>query len=138
MSSTRANNPMPKESEKQHTRLQKGNAMVEFALILPVFLLLVFGMIFYSLALYDKIILTMAVREGARAGAIGASTSDATDAANDFNDQLISLGSPSTPTFTPDINSSTKIVTVTAAYNYPKFYVFPAMSLSAVTTMRLE
>ena len=127
-----------KSPAKEYAQSQKGNAMVEFALILPVFLTLVLGMMYYSIALYNKIVLTMAVREGARAGAISASTSNATDAANDFNDKLISLGSPSTPTFTPAINSGTKIVTVTATYNYPEFYVFPAISLSAETTMRLE
>ena len=134
----RADKIMLKVTAKAYDRSQKGYALAEFALILPLFLTLVFGMIFYSLALYNKIILTMAVREGARAGAISANTSAAIDAADDFNDELISLGSPSTPTFTPAINSGTKIVTVTAAYNYPKFYVFPAISLSAETTMRLE
>lgn len=138
MSTMRANRAMFKVTAKKHVRSQKGNAMVEFALILPLFLTLVFGMIFYSLALYNKIILTMAAREGARAGAISANTSDAIAAADDFNDKLISLGGSSTPTFIPDINSGTKMVSVLAAYNYPKFYVFPGIDLTAETTMRLE
>ncbi|TNJ37561.1 pilus assembly protein [Chlorobaculum thiosulfatiphilum] len=48
-------------------RRQKGNAMVEFAFILPVFLLLLFGVIYFSVALYNKTVLAIATREGARA-----------------------------------------------------------------------
>jgi Flp pilus assembly protein TadG len=43
---------------------------VELALILPVFLLLIFGLIEFSVAFYDQAILTQATREGARAGVV--------------------------------------------------------------------
>ena len=49
---------------------QRGTATVELALILPVFLLLVFGLIELSVAFYDQAILTQASREGARAGVV--------------------------------------------------------------------
>lgn len=45
---------------------QKGAAMVEFALILPLFLVLVFGIIEFSLMLYDQALITNASREAAR------------------------------------------------------------------------
>jgi Flp pilus assembly protein TadG len=45
---------------------QKGAAMVEFAIVLPLFLVLVFGIIEFSLMLYDQAIITNASREGAR------------------------------------------------------------------------
>ena len=54
----------------ERAQSQKGNALVEFALILPVFLALIFGVVTFSLALYNKTVLTMATREGARAGAV--------------------------------------------------------------------
>ncbi len=47
---------------------QKGAAMVEFAMVLPLFLVLVFGIIEFSLMLYDQAIITNASREGARSG----------------------------------------------------------------------
>lgn len=47
-----------------------GAAVVEFAFVLPVLLLLFFGIIEFSVALYDKAILTNASREAARAGAM--------------------------------------------------------------------
>jgi len=49
---------------------QKGAAAVEFALVLPVLLVLVFGIVEFSVALYDKAVITNASREGARAGII--------------------------------------------------------------------
>lgn len=49
---------------------QKGAAVVEFALILPLLLLLLIGTIDMSLALYDKSVITNASREGARAGIV--------------------------------------------------------------------
>ncbi len=47
-----------------------GQALVEFALILPLLLILFFGIIEFSLALYNKIVITNACREGARAGIV--------------------------------------------------------------------
>lgn len=44
--------------------------MVEFALVLPVFLLLVFGAIEFGRAYYDLHLLTNAAREGARVGSL--------------------------------------------------------------------
>ena len=49
---------------------QRGIAVVEFALILPLLLLLLLGCIDISLALLDKSLITNASREGARAGIV--------------------------------------------------------------------
>jgi Flp pilus assembly protein TadG len=49
---------------------QRGTSSVELALILPVFLFLVFGLIELSVALYDQAVLIQASREGARAGIV--------------------------------------------------------------------
>lgn len=49
---------------------QRGAAVVEFALILPLLLLLLIGSIDLSIALYDKAVITNASREGARAGIV--------------------------------------------------------------------
>jgi Flp pilus assembly protein TadG len=48
----------------------RGASAVEFAIILPILILLVFGIIEFSLALYDKAMITNASREGARAGIV--------------------------------------------------------------------
>ena len=49
---------------------QRGAAVVEFALILPILLGLLVGGIDASMALYDKAVITNASREGARAGIV--------------------------------------------------------------------
>ena len=52
---------------------QKGAAAVEFALVLPMLVMLAFGIIEFSLLLYDKAVITNASREGARAGIVSQS-----------------------------------------------------------------
>ncbi len=51
-------------------RRDRGAAAVEFALLLPVLLLLVFGLIDFGRALNAQITLTQAAREGARAASL--------------------------------------------------------------------
>ena len=46
---------------------QKGAAAVEFAIVLPFLALLLFGIIEFSLLLYNQQVITNAAREGARA-----------------------------------------------------------------------
>jgi Flp pilus assembly protein TadG len=50
---------------------QKGAAAVEFAIVLPFLVLLVFGMIEFGILYYNQQVITNASREGARAGLVG-------------------------------------------------------------------
>jgi Flp pilus assembly protein TadG len=59
----------------------RGAAAVEFALVVPVILLLVFGMIEFSRLYNEQISLTNAARSAARVMAIGNDQADAIDAA---------------------------------------------------------
>jgi Flp pilus assembly protein TadG len=49
---------------------QRGATLVEFALVLPLVLLLVDGVLEFSLVMYDKVVLTHAAREAVRAGVV--------------------------------------------------------------------
>jgi Flp pilus assembly protein TadG len=49
----------------------RGAAAVEFALVLPLLLILIFGLIDFGRALNEQIVLTQAAREGARVAALG-------------------------------------------------------------------
>jgi hypothetical protein len=51
-------------------RAEKGASAVEFAIVLPFLLVLIFGMIEFSVLLYDKAVITNASREGARVGIV--------------------------------------------------------------------
>jgi Flp pilus assembly protein TadG len=53
----------------------RGAAAVEFALLLPLLLLIVFGLIDFGRALNAQVTLTQAAREGARLDALGSYTS---------------------------------------------------------------
>jgi Flp pilus assembly protein TadG len=55
-------------------RREDGAAAVEFALIVGVLVMLLFGMLQFGLAFFELQNLRAAVREGARAGAVGATT----------------------------------------------------------------
>lgn len=52
-------------------RDERGAALVEFAFVLPILVLFVFGIVEFGRAYSARIELTSAVREGARAGALG-------------------------------------------------------------------
>jgi Flp pilus assembly protein TadG len=49
---------------------QRGASAVEFAIVLPLLVVFVFGIIEFGLVLYDKAVVTNASREGARAGIV--------------------------------------------------------------------
>ena len=131
----------------EHAQAQKGNVLVEFALILPVFLLLIFGMVTFSIALYDKTVLTMATREGARAGAKYVATrtntstknSATTAFTNACQNNLITFGSAMTPTITFNADPiADQQLTISATVNYTGLYIFQPLSISAQSSMRLE
>ncbi len=50
---------------------EKGQSLVEFALILPIMLLILFGIIQFGFIFNGQITVTSAAREGARLGAVG-------------------------------------------------------------------
>jgi len=49
---------------------EKGQALVEFTLLVPIFLLLLFAIIDFGMGFYSWITVTNAAREGARLGAV--------------------------------------------------------------------
>ncbi len=131
-------------------RCQKGVAAVEFAIILPVLIIIIFGIIEFGLLLYDKQVITNASREGARAGVVvGVSRVDDAGirAVMDryIANHLITFGS--TPslgiTIVPDEADRDDMdfgdeLTVTVAYDYD-FLVLPhSVTLLAETVMRME
>ena len=62
---------------KKFLRNEKGQAVTEFALVLPILALLLFGIIQLGIAFNDYLSLTDAVRSGARKAAVGRHIADA-------------------------------------------------------------
>lgn len=58
---------------------ESGQSVIEFAVILPLLLILVFGITEFGRALMTANVLTQAAREGARMAAVGADPADAED-----------------------------------------------------------
>jgi Flp pilus assembly protein TadG len=131
----------------ENLKCQKGVAAAEFALIMPVLSILAFGMIEYSLFLYDQQLITNASREGARAGIVSspsALTDDeiTTVVDNYVDNKLINFNAVNSPTTTIQRESAdgTTFVfgddlTVIVTYTY-EFLLFPALvtNLMGMTT----
>jgi Flp pilus assembly protein TadG len=60
-----------KRRQREPSKRDRGAAAVEFALLLPLLLLIVFGIVDFGRALNAQITLTQAAREGARLAALG-------------------------------------------------------------------
>ncbi len=72
-------------------RGQRGQSLLEFALIMPVLLILVLGILEFGFAITDQVSVTNAARDGARAGALkGGSASAAIAEAQKSASGLIS------------------------------------------------
>jgi len=110
-------------------RSQRGTSAVEFALVLPIFLFVLFGFIELSVAFYDKAVLANASREGARAGAVLRNPKLDTEGIRNLVTEyvrpaLVTFGASSLPDvtvtqFVPLAGDSTpSYLTVTVSYTY--------------------
>ena len=118
---------------------KKGQSLIEFALVLPILLLVLFAIVEFGLAILTANILHTASREGARVGAVSDSLSAVTrvqeilDAANINNASI---------TVIYDFDDHT--VSVTVSKNFVIFNGGPLdpvvgpIPLSAYTVMRYE
>lgn len=101
---------------------ERGVVAAEFALLLPVFLLILFGIIEFGMLMYGREVVTNAAREGARAGIVqGPPKRTAGEITTIANNYLTGTGiSQADVTFTPAGAGLTNpnTLTVTATYNY--------------------
>ncbi len=146
--------------KKRLLKKNRGASAVEFAIVLPLLVLLIFGIVELSLALYDQAMITNASREGARFGIVyrspAVTDAEITGTVNNYlGRHLITLGGKRSPSGDP-VTGATVIVTRTGAspggdirvrvgYTYG-FLVLPQLTpglgqginLSAETVMRME
>lgn len=111
-------------STVQRRRDERGAAVVEFALVLPVLVLFMFGIIEFGRAYNARIELTAAVREGARAVALGATSDEARDATRNGAPGLTSANITVTPnscTVTPAPANATVSASYPFQYTIPLF-----------------
>lgn len=102
---------MKKRLFSKNNKREDGQAMVEFALILPIFLLILCGIIDFGWLFYNQLSLNNACREGARYAVVNTAEDASTQAiinhienttttvfANDGVDIKIEYSSPNDPT----------------------------------------
>jgi Flp pilus assembly protein TadG len=119
---------------------------VEFAIIAPIFFLLVFGMIEFGRMVMVQQILTNASREGARKAVLdGVSNVDVEDTVEDYLANASITGatiSVATQAPTPPDIAESRIVTVTIPFSQVSWLPAPIFlsgkTLSASTSMRRE
>lgn len=145
--------------KKVSQKKQRGVAAVEFALVAPILLLIVFGIVELGIGLYDKAVITNAAREGARAGIVLKSPSKptATDIQNVVlnytSSYLITFGTKNDPLVTePNKQTNGGVgggfgvpLTVSVSYVYTGLMLGPMLSaltgpitLTSTTTMNNE
>jgi hypothetical protein len=141
-------------------KLQTGSNIVEFAFVMPLLVILVFGIMDFSIGLYNKAVITNAVREGARSG-IAFSDNVLRRRINEAeiqnlvaaycNNKLINFGSSTVEpraVFTPNGYPPNSGDTLTVDFRTPYIYhyvmisrLFPSLdslSLNATSVMRVE
>jgi TadE-like protein len=106
---------------------ERGVAAAEFALLLPVFLMILFGIIEFGMLMYGREIVTNAAREGARAGiVIGPNKLTAGDITTIANNYLTGTGiNPANVTFTPTGAGGARPATLTVAATYNYNFLIP-------------
>ena len=77
-----------KRSTRARGRGERGQSLVEFALLLPIFLILLFAIVDFGLGLNAWITITNSAREGARVGAVGADAAAITQKVQDTSGAL--------------------------------------------------
>jgi Flp pilus assembly protein TadG len=127
-------------------RKRRGAAVVEFAVVVPVFFLLVFGMIEYGRLVMVQQVLTNAAREGARVGVMDGATQASVDTA--VNNYLTAAQiTGGTTTVSPNPPSSAAYgasvtVSVSVGFNQVSWLPSPMFlggrTLTATSVMRRE
>jgi hypothetical protein len=103
----------------------RGAAAVEFALVLPLLLLMVFGIVDFGRALNVQIMVTQAAREGARWDALGSSQAQIAQRVSDSAQPLSGVATTVVSLCGP--GSSAQNGSVTASYSFS--YVTPIGAL---------
>jgi Flp pilus assembly protein TadG len=136
-------------------RDEKGGSLVEFAIILPLLLVMLFGIIELGILLYNQAVITNASREGARYGIVARNPrwteAEILGVVRDFCDrELITFGDQNAPSVTATPLDGTTdfgddlavqvnwIHTFLVLPNFPEIGLSNSLTLSARTVMKYE
>ena len=121
---------------------ERGQAMTEFAVVLPILVVLLLGIVQFGIVFNNYVTLTDAVRAGARMAAVSRQASDPVGAATAAVDAAAAnLDQSNLPVKVTSSWAPGSTVTVTATYPYSISllgWVINAGSLTSTTTERVE
>jgi Flp pilus assembly protein TadG len=130
---------MTMNTKRNRIRDERGQTMAEIAIVLPILIVLLFGIVQFGILFNNYVTLTDAVRAGARAAAVSRQASDPSavataavrSSASDLNPS--SLGISISSAWTPGAQ-----VTVTATYPYSINLLGWVVSSGSLTTKSTE
>lgn len=127
---------------------KEGQVIIEFALMLPILILILGGIIEFGILFYNRQVIVNASREGARVGIVYEPTKSIETTVKQYcTDRLITFGAAKDPTVasvkTPVSGSDPDNLTVTVTYPYEMILpgllnLGPTINLQAKTVMRME
>jgi len=127
------------------SRSERGAAAVELALVFPILILLIFGIVEFGRAYNTKLQISAAVREGARGLALGDTLtqvkSTVTNAAPGLDATALAAPGAVTTSASPCLPGTSATVTVSYPFTYSVpllFDVSSTITLSATGAMRCE
>lgn len=117
---------------------RRGQAVIEIALVVPIFVMLLLGMIDVGYLYNKQLVLTDAAREGARLGSLGEQGAQVQQAVLTYLQNSAYQPLPAMSDIQVLLDSSMSQVQIHSAM--PAFFSFsgPAITLFASTKMRLE
>ena len=138
------------EATRRARRRQRGQAMVEFALILPLFMVVLFLAVDFGVGLSRWAIVTNATREGARLGVTGVAAGQVRDKTSSATEGLVAAGDVTVNYFDASGNGTVgdkgDSIVVRADYEYGlitplKAFLslgFDGLNFGSCTDMRME
>jgi hypothetical protein len=140
---------LPFSKRSPNNRRSRGQSLVEFALVFPIFILLLGGMIQFGMIFWGQNTLNQVVRDTGRYAATRDCTSGVAESVSKFATLMTSTGGPwKTPTVTvaystptcPIDNTGEAWVKVTGSFDAPIFFPWiPGNGhLTSITDFRVE
>lgn len=129
---------------KKFRRAEQGQALVELALVLPVLIMLAFGIIEFGRVFNAYLVVNQSAREGARQGIVGATDSEIITAVNNSASTLNTANL--TITITPSQTYRIRGASLAVSVKYPVSIYIPLLSavipnpldVNGKTVMRVE
>jgi Flp pilus assembly protein TadG len=127
------------KAHKLSSRKQQGASLVEFAVLAPVFVVLLFGLVEFGMSIYSKEVIGNASREGARFGVVYTTPrKTTTEIRTKVQDYLTKSGFTGTATINVTGAGGASGSSLTVAVTYPySFQVLPSFVSGLTGTINL-